>query len=180
MDTLRRLDYKRSLSFGIFGFTYAAGPGFFIYNRLYLGKASHLVGAGVSGFFTRLKPLQMAVLDCVVQMPFVFFPLYYVAKEFLARQGLYPKSSSSSVATKNPDPGGESEDYDDSDSEHHPIYLALRSWRENFVADATASCVVWIPLMWVAFTFVPLHLRWPYYSATGVLWTVILNAMQFG
>ncbi len=72
------LDLTRSQSFGCFGFAYACGPGYVIYNLLY-PKWS---------WFHALAPLTKAVLDTSINCPFVFFPLFYVTREIIFRDRL--------------------------------------------------------------------------------------------
>lgn len=55
---------------------------------------------------------------------------------------------------------------------------AFREWAVNFKRDFIAGTIVWVPIMYVNFRFVPLQYRWPYMSVTGIVWALIFTQMQ--
>lgn len=63
-------DFQRSLLFSAFGFFYASSIGYTVYNRVY----PRLFGAG--------RPVTTALCDIMTNCPFLYFPMFYVAKAF--------------------------------------------------------------------------------------------------
>ncbi len=191
------VDYRRSLSFGLFGALYAGGPGYCVYNVIY---------PRVPQLF-KVYPLAGSIFDCVVQTPLLFFPCFYVVKEIIlpsTEKPSTPTGASSTSTTVVALPAEtlstssssgpseiestfkakaaaaqEVEDHKNNVNVTTVLSNAWANYTKNFVQDNTAACAVWIPLMWINFKFVPLNYRWPYMSTTGILWAFILNHLQF-
>ena len=101
-----------------------------------------------------MPPLALSVFDCLTHTAFLYFPLYYVAREAIfERRSLFSEGFSQAV---------------------------WENWSGNFRRDLQANLAVWVPIMFVAFRYVPRSWLWPYMSTSGILWAFTLNWMQFG
>ena len=98
----------------------------------------------------------MAAFDVAVNCPFIFFPMFYVAKEVI-------------IPTNGVQRNGT-----------NIIRHAGREWKENFASDNAACAAVWIPLHYVNFRVVPLKYRLPFMSCAGIVWSFALSKLQFG
>ena len=126
----------------LFSAVYASGPGYLIYNIIYPSIP-----------FLSRSPLAAAAVDVTVNCPFVFFPMFYVAKEYIIpRPGL--------------NGGGE-------------VVRGLTNWKRNFRQDSLACAAVWIPLHWVNFKYVPIKYRLPFMAGSGIVWSFVMSKMQF-
>ncbi|CAD7968303.1 unnamed protein product [Amoebophrya sp. A25] len=152
-STTSPISWSRACAFGLFGAIYAGGPGYAIYNILY---PRHLK-------FVQAKPLLGSFFDCLVQTPLVFLPVFYLVKESV----LLPPAAEKTKTEGSILAGSSS------------AQRAFQKYTENVVRDTAVAGAVWIPLMYVAFRYVPLRWRWPYMSGTGVFWAFIFNYVQF-
>eukprot|EP00035_Acanthoeca_spectabilis_P020538 m.433431 g.433431 ORF g.433431 m.433431 type:complete len:285 (-) comp17575_c0_seq1:345-1199(-) len=134
-------DFQRSLLFSAFGLFYASSIGYTVYNRVY----PRLFGAG--------RPVTTALCDIMTNCPFLYFPMFYVAKAF-AFTPVTQWSIRTAEVVK---------------SSHH-------MWRDNLRGDCMAAAMFWFPVNSVNFRFVPLHLRLPFMSVIGCAWAVVLSS----
>uniref|UniRef100_A0A7S3YJ58 Uncharacterized protein n=2 Tax=Lotharella globosa TaxID=91324 RepID=A0A7S3YJ58_9EUKA len=97
-------------------------------------------------------PLGTAIFDVLTNTPFIYFPMYYFVYVAI-----------------------------DDNMMHGPaeyIKRGLKLHRENFREDAKAAAMFWIPVHWLNFKMVPLHLRMPFMGLIGFSWAVILSAQR--
>ncbi|GMI40272.1 hypothetical protein TrCOL_g11554 [Triparma columacea] len=137
-----QFDYRRAQLMALFSAVYASGPGYLIYNIIYPSIP-----------FLSRSPLAAAAVDVTVNCPFVFFPMFYVAKEYI-------------IPRPNSRGGGE-------------VVRGLTNWRRNFRQDSMACAAVWIPLHWVNFKYVPIKYRLPFMAGSGIVWSFVMSKMQF-
>ena len=99
----------------------------------------------------RVGALGNAVIDAVIFCPFVYFPIYYVFREFA---------------------------YSNMEARAQPLKViksGLKTWDENIHRDAKACAMFWIPANTFNFWAVPLHLRQPFIGGVGFVWAMILS-----
>ena len=60
---------RRTVAYGLFGFTYGSTCGYFFYNKVY----PRVFGAS--------RPVLAAVTDVLTQTPFLYFPMFYIVRE---------------------------------------------------------------------------------------------------
>lgn len=99
----------------------------------------------------------MTAVDTLLHLPYLFMPLFYLAKEIAYADRL---------------PEG---------VEDLKGYVA-KSWvtrQQNFVKDQSIIITVWAPIDLVMFRYVPLHLRTSFLSLPGLAFPVILSHCRF-
>eukprot|EP01062_Namystynia_karyoxenos_P049772 TRINITY_DN3824_c0_g1_i1.p1 TRINITY_DN3824_c0_g1~~TRINITY_DN3824_c0_g1_i1.p1 ORF type:complete len:409 (+),score=125.13 TRINITY_DN3824_c0_g1_i1:115-1341(+) len=135
-------DPLRAASFAAFGLAYGAGPGYYVYARLYPWLGAH--------WFSRmprlLKTIATLLVELLVHCPFIYFPAFYLTTDCL-QKGITADNA----------------------------WASLAKYHANFVRDWKMCIAVWGPLHFVNFILVPLHLRIPFMSVAGLLWTAVLS-----
>jgi hypothetical protein len=100
------------------------------------------------------NPLLQATVDVFCQSTFVYFPLFYIAQEGISlREQVMARKVEVTTVVEN----------------------ALTKWRTNFVDDVKLLALVWIPLHYVNFKYLPVHQRMPFMAVAGVLWSGVLS-----
>lgn len=100
------------------------------------------------------RPLLQALVDVYAQCTFVYFPLFYVAQEGINMRSQV--AAGKMAVTK-------------------VVENAIDKWSGNFWGDVKLLSMVWIPLHYVNFRFLPLHQRMPFMAIAGVLWSGVLS-----
>ncbi|GAB5359511.1 hypothetical protein AAMO2058_000550300 [Amorphochlora amoebiformis] len=135
-------DPSRTLMFVTFGSTYACTFGYGIYNVLY------------PRFFPRNLPVLNAAFDCMLNSPFIYFPIYYIYRELTItiKEG---RKDFNTVFSR-----------------------GLTTWKEGFWTDVKAVTAFWLPMNSFNFWIVPLHFRQPFMAVAGMCWAMILSNLR--
>mmetsp|Transcript_16406 Transcript_16406/g.19690 ORF Transcript_16406/g.19690 Transcript_16406/m.19690 type:complete len:251 (-) Transcript_16406:262-1014(-) len=135
-----RWDPSRSLLFASFGATYACTFGYGVYNILY------------PRFAPKGWPLMLALFDACTNCAFLYFPVYYVFKQFTYE--------STEEIVKNP---------------MKVVKGGINTWWTSLPTDFKSCTTFWIPMNYLNFWLMPLHLRQPFMSVVGIGWAMILS-----
>jgi len=135
------LDVRRAACFGLFGFTYSP-ISVALYTRVYPA----VLGA---------RPLLKAVVDCTTHGPFLYFPAFYMVKEFIFAPSSEVLSDPVDVAAR-----------------------GLRNFKSNFVEDFKLYLAVWMPLHWMNFKVFPRRWTVPVMALQGIIWVGVLSAFR--
>jgi hypothetical protein len=100
------------------------------------------------------NPLLQAVTDVYIQSTFVYFPLFYIAQESI---NMRARVSAGALTVTN------------------VVEQAMTKWRTNLMEDVKLLSIVWIPLHYINFKFLPVHQRMPFMAVAGVLWSAVLS-----
>lgn len=136
-------DPVRTLLFASFGFSYASTAGYVVYNRIYALRA------------LATRPVLTAFIDCLTNMPMLYFPAFYVAREF-------------ALCT-------------DNRGIEDPLAVAksgLARARGNLGEDIVMGGAFWFPFHIVNFTLFPIHLRQPVMAVVGFGWATLLSLVR--
>lgn len=101
------------------------------------------------------RPLLTAMFDVSFNCPFFYFPSFYIAQETVYTPVNEVLADPITVA-KN----------------------GVSRYSGNFWEDAKICAQVWIPLHYVNFLFVPLHLRMTFIAVAGSVWAGVLSAVR--
>jgi len=141
-DKDEEFNYIRTLCFALFGYSYASTIGYRVYNCLYPALG--------------WSPLRAALADVFVQMPVLYFPLFYAWREFAL--------SDPTQWTKQP---------------LQIVQNGLSAFRHNLVDDVVLGAKFWIPAHIINFKYVPIHYRQPFIGVIGFAWAMILSCCSF-
>jgi len=152
--TLEQVDWRRNLSFSLFGCFYLGGMQYALYvpvfSRLF-PNAEKFAAMSIKEKLANPKGIRdmlaQVFLDQCVHHPLMYFPVFYSLKEVV---------------------GGGS------------VEGGLAKYRENWWEDLQALWKVWVPATMFNFTFSPMYMRIPVVATTSMLWTCILSAMRGG
>lgn len=147
-DNDRRVRFRRLGFFTAFGTLYGASFGHLLYNVVY---------TTFQVFSSR--PIFTAAFDVLGNSIFLYMPTFYLTQVISER----------SLKRSNDD--------DDVEKTSSPR-LALSRWRENFLDDLNMLLIVWVPLHAINFMFLPLHLRVPFISGAGLVWSAMLSMQR--
>lgn len=142
-------DWRRGLSFALFGLVYLGVTQQLIYSRAFPAVLSKL------GVQSRIwRAVTQVSMDQLIVFPAVYFPLFY---------GLQGAVNSAAAADGAPLRG---------------LMDGLVRCRQNLAEDCVAAWVVWAPVQLVNFAVVARYWRAPFVSVTGLLWTAYLSATR--
>jgi len=157
IEKKEKIDWKRNLAFASFGFFYLGGIQYTLYvpifGRLFPNAASFAaknIAAKLKDVKGQFALFSQVFLDQCVHHPLMYFPAFYMTKEFVTSNG-------------KPDFG-----------------KALSTSKENMKEDLLALWKIWVPATLLNFAFMPMYMRIPCVAATSALWTCVLSAMRGG
>ena len=153
--SFNEMDTRRVVLFGLFGFVYAAGPGYYFYVKLYPKIFNN-------------KPLQAAIFDVTIQCNLVYLPIYYLCYQLIKP----PETTTLNIVNEN------KEKEDLSSTFYNRVQNAFTMQKNNFVDDATILTAFWIPAHVINFKYVPIHYRMPFMSVIGIAWCGILSYVR--
>ena len=157
------IDWRRNIFFGAFGFAYLGGFQYAMYvplfGRLFPGAAtfaSKTIKQKLKDKNGVVAMLSQLSLDQFLIGPFIYFPCFYISREFIMR--------------------------DASDSIHDKpvVTRALEAYKRNIVEDNLACWKVWVPAMFINFSVMPMWARIPWVTTVSFLWTCIISSMRGG
>ena len=157
VEKRENIDWNRNLAFASFGLFYLGGVQYLLYvpifGRIFPNAASF---AGKTLAEKAADPagvrnvLYQVFLDQFVHHPLMYFPVFYMIKDFVSQPD-------------KPDPVG-----------------AVKQYQVNMKEDLCALWKVWIPSTLLNFSFMPMWGRIPWVASTSLIWTCILSAMRGG
>lgn len=157
IEKKEKIDWKRNLAFASFGCFYLGGIQYALYVPIFGRMFPNAASFAAKSVKDKLKDVkgQIALgaqvfIDQCVHHPLMYFPVFYMTKEFVTSGG-------------NPDFG-----------------KALSVYRGNMKEDLLALWKIWVPATLVNFAFMPMWGRIPCVAATSALWTCVLSAMRGG
>lgn len=157
VEKKEKIDWKRNLAFASFGCFYLGGVQYAIYvpifGRLFPNAASFAAKSlreKVRDTKGQLALGAQVFIDQCVHHPLMYFPVFYMTKEFVTSGG-------------KPDFGN-----------------ALSTYRQNMKEDLLALWKIWVPATFVNFAFMPMWGRIPTVAATSMIWSCVLSAMRGG
>ena len=157
VEKKEKIDWKRNAAFASFGFFYLGGIQYMIYVPIFGRMFPNAASFAAKSVKDKLKDVkgQIALasqvfLDQCVHHPLMYFPAFYMTKEFVTSGG-------------KPD-----------------FKKALTTYKENMKEDLKALWRIWVPATLANFAFMPMYMRIPCVAATSALWTCILSAMRGG
>mmetsp|Transcript_8880 Transcript_8880/g.13253 ORF Transcript_8880/g.13253 Transcript_8880/m.13253 type:complete len:212 (-) Transcript_8880:89-724(-) len=135
-------DIQRTVMFAAFGGTYAMTFGYAVYNVFYpsLGIA-------------RRFPFALALFDCTINSPFLYFPVYYLFREVTYNSK--PKEAPADI-----------------------VQHTYSTWNRSFWSDLKSVTAFWLPVNTFNFWIVPLHFRQPFMAVSGFAWAMILSNLR--
>mmetsp|Transcript_2566 Transcript_2566/g.5072 ORF Transcript_2566/g.5072 Transcript_2566/m.5072 type:complete len:242 (+) Transcript_2566:78-803(+) len=133
-------DVRRTALFAAFGSTYAMTFGYGVYNVLY------------PALMPKGRPILNALIDCCTNSPFLYFPVYYIFREFAYEAT--PETRAQPVEV---------------------VKNGLSKWKEALPRDFKACFLFWLPVNSLNFWIVPLHFRQPFMAVVGFAWAMILS-----
>ena len=159
VEKKEQIDWKRNLAFASFGCFYLGGVQYALYVPIFGRMFPNAASFAAKSLKEKLKDVkgQFAVgaqvfLDQCVHHPLMYFPVFYMTKEFV---------------TSNGSPG-------------EIVSKALSTYRVNMKEDLIALWKIWVPATIINFAFMPMWARIPVVATTSMLWTCILSAMRGG
>lgn len=157
------IDWRRNLFFGAFGFAYLGGFQYAMYvslfGRLFPGAesfASKTIKEKLKDTKGIVSMLSQLSLDQFLIGPFIYFPCFYISREFIMR------------------------DANDNDHDKPVISRALEAYKRNIVEDNLACWKVWVPAMFINFSVMPMWARIPLVTTVSLMWTCIISSMRGG
>jgi len=154
IERKEKINYRRALSFSLFGLGYLGFIQYWWYNvvyaRLLFARGCQMLNLPLkqrlsSGYFLGVGLAQTA-FDYVFLAPNFYYPSFYLVKEYLMTDGAEGWASN-----------------------------AMCRWRENKYEDMLAYLKVWCPVMVVTFTCFPSYLRVTCIAVVSFGWTIYLS-----
>lgn len=119
----------------------------------------------VGGRFVRANVLKATASENLLITPFVYLPGFYVYKELVAATAQQQQRPSPSAgAARAPPPAA-------------VVTRALTHYRNEFGAQNASSLAFWVPVNYVTFALVPIHLRVAFVSVAAVGYVGVLSAV---
>ena len=142
------LDLRRLACFTSFGFLMGAGP---IY--AWMGVLMpRVIQPRVTSTVARCAAFAFG--DILLFMPFVYFPSFYILREFIYH--------------------GDEDGVTAEDLVHH----AAAKMKRGFLEDMQSASMVLLPQDILMQTMIAPHLRVPFISATGLIWVYLLSSSR--
>mmetsp|Transcript_15097 Transcript_15097/g.23015 ORF Transcript_15097/g.23015 Transcript_15097/m.23015 type:complete len:423 (-) Transcript_15097:321-1589(-) len=156
VERREKIDWKRNMAFGCFGFFYLGMVQYGLYvtafGRLF-PNASKFAAKSLNQKIKDTKGMMQVgmqvFLDQCIHHPFMYFPAFYCTKEL--------------VMSEKPD-----------------LMNALSTYGENMKDDLVALWKIWVPAMALNFSFMPMYARIPFAAGVSLIWTCILSSMRGG
>lgn len=149
-------DSRRSVAFAMFGFVYVGIVQWFLYVSVLTSVCPHAIGFANEPLAMKSRDSRgirelffQMVLDNCCFAAFVYFPAFYLIKEWV--------NSSGSIQQVVPN--------------------AFRKYLVNCRQDNFASCCMWVPMDLVIFAC-PIFMRLPLDHSVSFLWTMVLSYMR--
>jgi len=170
----RRFDWRRSLLFTTFGFLYVGMAQWFFYISLFsrlcpeaMTFASESLAVKLTDTVGQEDLAIQVIVDQFIISPFIYFPIFYILKEFLHRC-LEPRQMG---ADDDPNKADKVKD-------NRPLVMrAMSNYGGNFWVDNLLSLSIWLPADIFIF-MVPMVMRMPLDHAVAFVWTMILSVMR--
>eukprot|EP00931_Biecheleriopsis_adriatica_P006420 TRINITY_DN107826_c0_g1_i1.p1 TRINITY_DN107826_c0_g1~~TRINITY_DN107826_c0_g1_i1.p1 ORF type:complete len:280 (-),score=44.69 TRINITY_DN107826_c0_g1_i1:35-802(-) len=157
------IDWQRNGAFTLFGFAYLGIAQWFIYVTMFAKLCPNAVRFSNLTWAEKLKDragqidlIKQVCLDNFVHYTFVYYPVFYVIKEFI---------NSSVLATDSEKPAD------------NMISRALNKYRGNCVQDNLYMWSLWVPGDLIVYA-VPIWMRLPLNHAISLAWTMILSNLR--
>ena len=157
IEKKEKIDWKRNLAFASFGFFYLGGIQYTLYVPIFGRMFPNAASFAAKKMKDKLKDVRgqfalvsQVFIDQCVHHPLMYFPAFYMTKEFVTSNG-------------NPDFG-----------------KALTTCKQNMKEDLLALWKIWVPATLLNFAFMPMYMRIPCVAATSAVWTCVLSAMRGG
>mmetsp|Transcript_24969 Transcript_24969/g.37349 ORF Transcript_24969/g.37349 Transcript_24969/m.37349 type:complete len:416 (-) Transcript_24969:61-1308(-) len=155
VERRENIDWKRNGAFALFGCFYLGGFQYFLYVPVFGRIFPNAAKFAAKPLREKLKDIRgcmnvgsQVFLDQCVHHPLMYFPAFYLVKDFVATNG-------------NPD-----------------ISRVLSDYKKTMKEDLIALWKVWVPSTLLNFAFMPMWARIPWVAGTSALWTCILSAMR--
>jgi hypothetical protein len=152
------VDWRRNCTFGAFGCFYLGGFQYVLFVKVFTKLFPRACTFAAKSprqkwndphFCSNMGDvMKQTFLALGLHVPLVYFPAFYISKEFITN------SKSPSIST------------------------ALCSYKENARADLNAYYPLWLPATILNFTFMPMHARIPFIGIVSVGWTCILSVLR--
>jgi len=150
-------DWRRSLLFATFGCLYVGMAQWFFYITVFELLLPDSIAFANKPFSMKLMDrvgqegvLIQVFTDLFVIQPFIYYPAFYILKEFMRGGASQPKQI---------------------------VLTAIQKYSVNFWRDQIAAYVVWAPADVVVFT-APMYVRMPLDHAVAFLWTMIMSYLH--
>ena len=158
VERKEQIDWKRNIAFGTFGFFYLGGFQYFLYvpvfGRLFpcASKfAAKPLREKVKDIRGMMSLTGQVFLDQCVHHPLMYFPVFYLVKDFVVNDGKIPN-----------------------------VGKVLDGYKETMREDLLALWKIWVPATFLNFAFMPMWARIPWVAGVSALWTCVLSAMRGG
>jgi len=160
VEKREKIDWKRNIAFGCFGFFYLGCVQYGLYVTVFgrmFPNAAKFAAKPISQKFKDTKGMFQLIaqvfLDQCVHHPFMYFPAFYCTKELVM-----------------------------SSREKPPNFTRVLTeyFGTNMMDDLLACWKVWVPAMILNFSFMPMFARIPFVAGVSLVWTMILSSMRGG
>ena len=158
VERKEQIDWKRNAAFATFGCFYLGGFQYFLYvpvfGRLFpcASKfAAKPLRQKVKDIRGMMSLTGQVFLDQCVHHPLMYFPVFYLVKDFVVNDGKMPD-----------------------------VKKVLADYKLTMEEDLLALWKIWVPSTLLNFAFMPMWARIPWVAGTSAIWTCILSAMRGG
>jgi hypothetical protein len=152
--SLDEVDWKRNAIFVVFGFAYLGGFQYWLMVNKYRQWFPTMDRFAKLSFAQKLKDTagiidagKMVLFDIIIHLPVIYFPTYYVVKEFVSGKSWNPADWAKDGVTK---------------------------YSNNAKEDLKAMVQLWLPSDCVQF-ILPVHIRLPFRHVISFFWTTYVS-----
>lgn len=149
VERVEKFDFKRNMTFTLFGLFYLGAWQYFLYCKVFPYMFRDAVTFATASIRNKIRDrngqmaaLSQLIMDQFCHHPFMYFPFFYFLQSNLN--------------------GGS-------------LYDAYLNYKNNVIEDCQSLWKLWVPVMAFNFTFAPIWARIPIVATASLIWTMIIS-----